>query len=150
MNNAIPDRVQMFFTEHSAAWRESLSNVATYDELAGRVENLSTKQARELLAVAVSYVSTALNEINIYQSALERLRRDEPERSVDSWLDALGFKVEHNQLGAALVNRIAVAFQNVIQVVQNFIRHIVAVLSMTLDEVSFTFSISPSVALKFK
>lgn len=150
MSNKIPDAIRRFFKDNSAAWQESLGSTETYDELASRATTLPEEQARELLGVAVRYVSVALNEINIYQSALEKLRRGDSGASVDEWLTALGFRVDHNQLGQALVNRIAGAFQNVIQVVQNFIRHIVAVLSMSLEEVSFTFSVSPSVVLKFK
>jgi len=72
------------------------------------------------------------------------------EAEVDDWLKSVGLVVVHNKLGTKLVQKIAQLFQNIIHVVHNFIKSIVVVLHMKLEEVEFEFSASPSVSLTFK
>jgi hypothetical protein len=149
MPTSIPDHVYDFFKQHSNIWRTRFEDIRTFEDARCNLVTLGAEEAQDILGTAISYLAQAQNEINIYQAGLDRLKASESEGEVDLWLDSVGFHIKHNQLGQALVNRIASLFQNIIQVIRNFIQSIIGVLNMRLLEVSFTFSASPSVQLKF-
>jgi len=144
----IPEEVRDYFNKNSSAWIEHFTSLEIYPTVA-TIQDLSPEQAQDLLGTAISYVSVASNEITIYQEALAKLNQME-ESEVDDWLAMVGFKVQHNKLGTKLVQKISQLFQNIMQVISNFIKSIVGVLNMKLDEVEFEFSVSPSVSLTFK
>lgn len=145
----IPDEVREYFNENSPVWREHFRSPETYSLAASAIQKLPLEAAQDLLATAISYVSATSNEIAIYQEALAKLHQMQ-EREVDEWLAKVGFSVQHNKLGTKLVQKISQLFQNIMQVISNFIKSIVGVLNMKLDEVEFEFSASPSVSLTFK
>jgi hypothetical protein len=153
----IPQEVRDYFADHLSHWSEWEENLAwreietiTYADIAARASELTHEQALELIAVAIGYVSQTVSEINIYQNALAMLQGGASEHEVDNWLAQVGFSVQHNQLGTALVQRIAQGFQNIMQVIQNFINAIAPHIPMKLGEIAFEFSVSPSVTLTFK
>ena len=145
----IPEEVRVYFNENSSAWGEYFRSIETYSLTASTIQNLPPEAAQDLLGAAISYVSATSNEIAIYQEALAKLHQMQ-EHEVDEWLAKVGFSVQHNKLGTKLVQKISQLFQNIMQVISNFIKSIVGVLNMKLDEVEFEFSASPSVSLTFK
>jgi len=145
----IPDEVRDYFKENSSAWREHFWSLETYFRAASEIQNLPPEAAQDLLGTAISYVSATSNEIAIYQEALAKLHQMQ-DHEVDEWLAKVGFSMQHNKLGTKLVQMISQLFQNIMQVISNFIKSIVGVLNMKLDEVEFEFSASPSVSLTFK
>lgn len=110
---------------------------------------MSEDEQLDLLSTAISYVSARSNEIAIYQEALAKLNHMK-EAEVDDWLKGVGLRVDHNKLGTKLVQKIAQFFQTIIYVIHNFIKSIIVVLHMKLEEVELEFSASPSVSLTFK
>jgi len=145
----IPDEVRDYFEENSSAWREHFRSLETYSRAASKIQNLPPEAVQDLLGTAISYVSATSNKIAIYQEALAKLHQMQ-DHEVDEWLAKVGFSVQHNKLGTKLVQKISQLFQNIMQVISNFIKSIVGVLNMKLDEVEFEFSASPSVSLTFK
>ncbi|MFB3108561.1 MAG: hypothetical protein ACE1ZE_04215 [Candidatus Binatia bacterium] len=153
MSEAIPADVGAYFQGNSASWNAHFQRVETFRDAADRLRILAQENeaaANDVFQAAMGYVSTAANEISIYQEGLNKLRAGVPSREVDIWLDELGYAVTHNQLGQALVKRIGRVFQNITQVVQNLIQSISGFLNMKLEEISVNFGISPSVSLTFK
>lgn len=145
----ILDEIRKYFASNSKVWEQDLQDCRTYSEVASIIRELKASDAKELLGVAISYVSAATSKITIYQEALVKLRQSD-EDEVDRWLENLGFGVQHNKLGKRLVYTISQIFQNVMQVISNFIQGIIGVLNMKLAEVQFQFSASPAVSLTFK
>ncbi len=145
----IPNELREYFSKNSNVWKEQFQDCNTYSKALQIIHDLKPSDAGELLGVAISYVSAATNEITIYQEALAKLRKSE-ENVVDEWLSNLGFTVNHNKLGSKLVQKISWIFQNIMQVINNFIQSIVRLLNVKLDNVQFQFSASPAVSLTFK
>lgn len=146
----LPDEISSYFNENSRAWRDFCQSSTTYSQVVSAIEQMQPEDAQELLGVATSYVSAASNEIAIYQEALGMLHGLQDETEVENWLKMVGFSLQHNKLGTRLVQMISQLFQNIMQVITNFIKSIAGVLNMTLDGVEFEFSASPSVSLTFK
>ncbi len=154
----IPPEVIEYFTIHLSRsslrwkWDESFARRenSKYSGVASWASELSQEQASELFTVAIGYVSQAVAEINIYQNALAMLKGGASEHEVDKWLAQVGYSVQHNQLGTALVQRISQGFQNIMQVIQNFINAVAPNIPMQLGETAFEFSVTPSVTLTFK
>jgi GTP-sensing pleiotropic transcriptional regulator CodY len=145
----IPPEVRAYFNDNCSAWREHFRSPETYSLATSTIKDLPPEAAEDLLGTAISYVSATSNEIAIYQEALAKLHQMQ-DHEVDEWLAKVGFSVQHNKLGTKLVQKISQLFQNIMQVISNFIKSIVGVLNMKLDEVEFEFSASPSVSLTFK
>jgi len=150
MVTEIPTYFREYLQRELPAWQERFSDITTLEQLLSRLKEQDRKSAEELLGVGIGYVSEITNEISIYQEALSKLRAGQKDEVVDEWLALVGFTVDHNKLGQALIRRVANLFQRIVGVIQAFIQNIAQALSMTLDEINFTFSVSPSVSLKFK
>ena len=154
--DTISEDVNSYFLEHTEVWRSLLQGLAergetvTYSGILSLIpENDEAGMASELMSTAVSYVSSAMNEVRIYQDALNELSSGKNVTSVENRLTNLGFQLSKGNLGRSLVKKIAKLYNNITGVIQKFIASIVKVFNFTLSEIEFTFSIKPQVKIKF-
>jgi hypothetical protein len=75
----------------------------------------------DIMRTAIGYVHEATATMEIYQAGLNKLSMGEPEDDVGKWLESIGFPLQHNKLGNAIIKAIGNLSQNIMQVIQNFI-----------------------------